>query len=84
MCKSKMAKVRGTVGKSQDKSNTIGSKKLSPVKTKKDSRTKSTDKISSTPKINKTSKTAISKTNKKTVTKILKVSFTVNTDKMKK
>lgn len=71
-----MAKLRGTVGKIQEKTNKSGGKKLSPIKTKKDSGTKSTDKILSTSKISKTSKTAISKTKKTTVTKILKVSVT--------
>lgn len=75
MRNSKMAKVRGTAVKLPDKTNKSGSKKLSPIKTKKDIATKSSDKVSSTSKLNKTSKT-ISKTSKTIVTKIIKVSST--------
>lgn len=70
-----MAKVRGTEKQKADKSD---SKKSSEIKTKKDSGTKSSDKVSLTSKLNKTSKIAISKTNKSPAisTRTIEVSFT--------
>lgn len=75
-----MAKLKAPV-KSKDESKKSGGKKLSPIKTKKGSRTKSSDKISSTSKMSKT----ISKSNKSSssVVRIIKVSFAIQSQERK-